>query len=112
VLTLTSAAGFAGLVVPTAQRWLAFCVATLAVLLLAEFMPRHQTKNAALAARLITRGRFAGAFWGGVVVLGLIAPAALLWTGGSFLGAVALIVAGIAIRSHLLVQAPQHVPLS
>ncbi|MEP0848734.1 MAG: polysulfide reductase NrfD [Phycisphaerae bacterium] len=87
-------------------------VGLLTVLLLAEFLPRHATRNAELAARHITRGPLAGWFWGGVVAAGLAIPAALLFAGAPSWTAAVLMVVGIAAKNHVLVQAPQCVPLS
>lgn len=87
-------------------------VALLAVLLCAEFLPRHATRNAELAARLITRGPLAGWFWGGVVAIGLAIPAVLLFADASLWPAAVLMLTGIAVKNHVLVQAPQRVPLS
>lgn len=87
-------------------------VALLALLTATELLPRHQTKNAELAARTITRGSLAVWFWGGVVGVGLVIPAAALLAGAPPWIACAAIVAGIAVKNHVLVQAPQRVPLS
>jgi len=46
------------------------------------------------------------------VTLGLALPVTLLATGGSAALAALCVLAGIAIRAHILVQAPQQVPLS
>lgn len=87
-------------------------VALMAALTAVEFVTRHQTRNAERTARLIVRGPYAGWFWGGVVAAGLAAPLVLLWAGGSLPLAAALVLAGIAAKNHVLVQAPQAVPLS
>jgi len=83
----------------------------LLVLVLAEFLPRHVNKNAELAAKLILRGPYATWFWAGVVGVSLILPALALAIGIPWLAAIALL-AGIACRNHVLIQAPQRVPLS
>lgn len=87
-------------------------VVLLALLTVAEYLPKHATKGAELAARIIVRGPLAAWFWGGVVGVGMILPAGLLLGSGSLtVSAVALLV-GIAAKNHVLVQAPQRVPLS
>lgn len=88
-------------------------VLALAALTAAEHLTPHPTANAALTARLIVRGPLAGWFWGGVVGVGLAAPALLLLAAPAATPVVAvLLLAGIAIKNHILVQAPQQVPLS
>ncbi|MCC6361121.1 MAG: polysulfide reductase NrfD [Phycisphaerales bacterium] len=91
--------------------WLKISTGLLVVLVLAEFLPRHVNKNAELAATLILRGPYATWFWAGVVGVGLILPALALAIGLPWLAAIALL-AGIACRNHVLIQAPQRVPLS
>ena len=86
--------------------------AVLGVLLGVEFATVHQTKNAAQAARMILKGRYRRDFWGGVVLLGIIAPGIIAWGGGSVTLASLLLLLGIAMKGHLLIQAPQQVPLS
>ncbi len=91
---------------------LGICVLMLIVLQKAELLPRHQTKNAELTAHSILRGEFAGWFWIGVVGVGLAAPGVLILLGGSVKLAALLLVLGIAAKNHVLIQAPQRVPLS
>jgi len=93
-------------------RTLAVGTALLAILLVAEMLPHHQTKNAELTGRIMTRGSLRWWFWGGVVVVGLVAPAAAILGGASTKLAGALLLVGIACRNHVQVQAPQRVPLS
>lgn len=83
----------------------------LGLLTLAEHLPRHATRNAELAARLMLRGPFAAWFWGGAVAVGLLLPAILLALALPQAAAIALL-GGIAAKNHVLVQAPQRVPLS
>ena len=59
------------------------------------------------AAREMVRGRYAGFFWTGVVLLGL--ALATPWVGG--VGAVAAL-AGLLAHEHAYVQAGQSVPLA
>jgi Fe-S-cluster-containing dehydrogenase component/formate-dependent nitrite reductase membrane component NrfD len=91
---------------------LAVAVVVLAIITLAEFLPKHQTANAALTAKLILRGQFSRWFWGGVVFAGLVTPAVLLVANAGSPPAAMLLVVGIACKNHILVQAPQQVPLS
>jgi Fe-S-cluster-containing dehydrogenase component/formate-dependent nitrite reductase membrane component NrfD len=95
-----------------ARFWLSVGVIVLALVALAEYLPAHPNRAAAAAARHILRGSLAGWFWGGVVSIGLLLPAALLASGtGVHVAALALL-AGIAAKNHVLVQAPQRVPLA
>ena len=91
---------------------LGICVALTAFLVMVELLQRHPTRNAQLTARLITHGRFAGIFWGGAVGLGIILPAVTLWCGGPTWIVALLLVAGVGLRNHVLVSAPQQIPLS
>jgi hypothetical protein len=90
-------------------------VVALVVLLVAEFCPRHSNRNAGLAAHWIVWGGGRSLFWGGVVTLGLALPtcslAGIIQDQTPTPAALWLAV-GVAVRNHLLVQAPQRVPLS
>ncbi|MCA9243778.1 MAG: polysulfide reductase NrfD [Phycisphaerales bacterium] len=99
-----------GLVGMQAQVWLILTAIPLPLLLAIEFLPQHATRGAALAAEMMTRGAFRGWFWGGVIGLGIVAPFVLILMDAVGAGAI-LLLGGIAIRNHLIVQAPQHVPL-
>jgi Fe-S-cluster-containing dehydrogenase component/formate-dependent nitrite reductase membrane component NrfD len=104
-----------GMSASVARLWLGVGVAGLSILLLAEFGPVHQTQNAARTADLILRGPYRALLGLGVVGIGLVAPAVLLSPafGGLGLGlAAVLLIAGIAVKNHILVQAPQAIPLS
>jgi Fe-S-cluster-containing dehydrogenase component/formate-dependent nitrite reductase membrane component NrfD len=95
------------------ERWTLFvAIVLLGLLLLAEFLPAHQTKNAHLTAKLILRGPLAARFWIGVVLVGLVAPAVVLLLGGSTTVPALMLIVGIAAKNHVLVQAPQRIPLS
>lgn len=96
-----------------------FVVATavhLAMLAL-EYGGRHQMRQAAVAAHMITRGRYAPVFWIGVAVA---AVAAVLggvgWAAGGLVAAVVaggvLAQAGLLAYESVFVRAPQDVPLS
>lgn len=87
-------------------------VVVLALLLLSEMLTPHQTRNAEATAQVIVRGALAGWFWIGVVAIGLALPALLLLIGAP-VGLVGLpMLIGVALKNHVLVQAPQHIPLS
>jgi formate-dependent nitrite reductase membrane component NrfD len=91
-----------------------------ALLLVGELLSRPVNRDVALAEELISRGRFAPAFWGGVVVLGTIVPLVLLvgtraWKGGApVTAAVAagLILAALIVHELVYIKAGQAVPLS
>lgn len=97
---------------PPASLCLGIATALTALMVLAELLPRHQTRNAELTARLISRGPFAPLFWLVGVTAGIVVPALLLVFGAPAWLAGLPLVAGIAARNHVLVQAPQRVPLS
>lgn len=95
-----------------AQFWLAVCVLLLLVTTIAEYLPRHQTQNAERTAKLIVRGAFAGWFWVGVIVIGMVVPGMVLMASGPTWAAAIALLLGIIAKNHVLVQAPQRVPLS
>jgi formate-dependent nitrite reductase membrane component NrfD len=66
------------------------------LMLLGEVAMPHTTDNSRYAARLMTHGPFAGAFWGGAVVLGAIVPLLVLLAGPLLFGAPNRIAAGVA----------------
>ncbi len=87
------------------------------LMLLGEYGGKHATAGATAAAHMITHGRYAPLFWGGAVLLAVVAAgaAAFGWT-GSLLAVLAL--AGLLVQVALLcyesvyVRAAQDVPLS
>ncbi len=97
----------------------ALTIATFAhlLMLLGEYSGRHATAGAAAAAHMITHGRYAVSFWGGAVVLAVIAGAVAA-TGWATDTARFLGIAGVAVQVALLVyesvfvRAGQDVPLS
>ena len=87
-------------------------------LLLIEVLSRHPVRDAALAARLLTRGAYRARFWGGVMVLGTLAPMTALLVAATanstLLTAVGalLALAGLWLWEDLWVKAGQSIPLS
>jgi Fe-S-cluster-containing dehydrogenase component/formate-dependent nitrite reductase membrane component NrfD len=93
-------------------------IAAHGALILCEVLSRHPVRDAALAARLLTRGAYRARFWAGVVVGGTLAPLAALSaaviadsTALTVLGAL-LALAGLWLWEDLWVKAGQSVPLS
>jgi Fe-S-cluster-containing dehydrogenase component/formate-dependent nitrite reductase membrane component NrfD len=87
----------------------------IAVLIGAELFGRHANVDVARAARVVHRGRFAPAFWGGVVLGGLVLPLVLLQFGSSIgngVAAAVLALGGLAIYETIWVAAGQSIPLS
>jgi Fe-S-cluster-containing dehydrogenase component/formate-dependent nitrite reductase membrane component NrfD len=87
-------------------------------LVLVEVLSRHPVRDAALAARLLTRGGYRARFWGGVIALGTAAPMLALIVGAgsdstafSVLGAL-LALGGLWLWEDLWVRAGQSIPLS
>ncbi|HEY3243954.1 MAG TPA: 4Fe-4S dicluster domain-containing protein [Phycisphaerae bacterium] len=117
VVTMVVDAGVAGLALMTilnlahSRAGLVTGAIVIGLLLAAEFLPVHQTRNAELASRLITRGALRVWFWFGVVGLGLAGPL-LASAFGALRVTGAMLLLGIAAKNHVLVQAPQRVPLS
>ncbi len=113
ILTLIGATGIDGGMAPTNARMVVgAAVAALVAVLIAEFAPSHATKNAALTARLILRERYRHCFWGGVVLAGIVVPAVCVAAGAALEVAALGLIVGIVAKNHVLVQAPQMVPLS
>jgi Fe-S-cluster-containing dehydrogenase component/formate-dependent nitrite reductase membrane component NrfD len=87
-----------------------------ATLLFAELGTKHANVDVARAARLITRGHFSGAFWGGVVAVGIAVPLVLLALFPAASAAVAvaggLTLIGLWVYEDVWVKAGQSVPLS
>ncbi|MFI5342355.1 MAG: hypothetical protein ACHQ7N_21290 [Candidatus Methylomirabilales bacterium] len=90
------------------------------LLLVGELLSMPATRDVALAERLISHGRFAPAFWGGVVGVGTILPLILLvgtraWTGGAPVTAgvaAGPILAALIVHEVMYIKAGQAVPLS
>ena len=110
-------AGWAPAADPRAMRPLAIVLVlslvAQAVILFAELFGSHASVDVARAARLITRGPWSGRFWGGVIVIGILAPLVLvaLGPGPATVGAL-LALAGLWVYEDLWVKAGQSIPLS
>ena len=87
-----------------------------ALLLFAELGSSHANVDVARAARLLTRGHWRGAFWGGVVVAGIAVPVVMLWlfpaSGVAVTIAGVLALGGLWVYEDIWVKAGQSVPLS
>ena len=96
-------------------RFILLC-STFAHLLYSIFEVLHKESNAdaRLASKMIHQGIFKNQFWLGVVLLGNIVPIILLFVNMPYmdLGAAALVITGTWIANHVLVKAPQLIPLS
>lgn len=116
---LVIAAVTAGLETPARTLLAAALTVATAVhvaMLLAEYLGRHATAQAAAAAHMVVRGRYAALFWGGGVAAAVLAGAlaAAGWAGLL----VAALAGGVIVQAALLayesvfVRAGQDVPLS
>jgi formate-dependent nitrite reductase membrane component NrfD len=92
---LPDAAGGSTQTLAIAVPTLIISLGTHLLMLLGEVAMPHTTDNARYGARLMTRGPFARAFWGGAVALGGVVPLLLLLC-GSLLGVPTRIGAGVA----------------
>jgi Fe-S-cluster-containing dehydrogenase component/formate-dependent nitrite reductase membrane component NrfD len=97
-----------------------FVVATVAhlLMLLLEYGGRHPTRQAAVAARMVVRGRYARGFWFGGIGLGVLSVLLAVWSwdGTTVVGLAALgglvAQAGLLVYESVFVRAGQDVPLS
>jgi Fe-S-cluster-containing dehydrogenase component/formate-dependent nitrite reductase membrane component NrfD len=82
--------------------------------MMGELLFPHPTEDARVAAHAILKGYAAVPFWGGVIVLGHVLAAGLLFTGYAGLEVIAslLILSGLFLAAHLWVTIPQRIPLS
>jgi Fe-S-cluster-containing dehydrogenase component/formate-dependent nitrite reductase membrane component NrfD len=103
------------------QRWLAWAMAAgvIAHLLITavEFGGKHSTRNAQVAAHSITHGRYKKSFWGGSVLLAIIAGGIAIAVGLGApiaLGVLPAILVQVALVLHerVYVMAAQDPPLS
>ena len=110
---LPQTAALLALAVPALAASLA---TNLCVTLLGEFAMPHTSGVATAAARAITHGRHAKAFWGGALGLGHLVPLALLAVIGvgalTASAAAAAALVGLYAYEHVFVMAPQEVPNS
>jgi len=91
-----------------------------ALILVGELLCSPASRDVALAEALVRRGRYAPAFWGGVIGAGGILPLGLLlgtqaWTGNAPLAAAAaalLILGALIVHEGIFIKAGQAVPLS
>lgn len=91
--------------------------ATTAHLLLTtiEMLTQHPTHDAQLAARMISQGKYKGAFWLGVILAGNTIPLLILslLSVSTYLVVASLcVLAGVALSNYLTVRVPQLIPLS
>jgi Fe-S-cluster-containing dehydrogenase component/formate-dependent nitrite reductase membrane component NrfD len=79
-----------------------------------ELALTHGTVDSRLVAKMITQGRFRAIYWGGVVTVGALLPLLLLAIWGAALLPLAGLMAltGLYLAEHILVRAPQLIPLS
>jgi len=90
------------------------------LMLLIEYGGKHASRNAAAAAHMIVRGRYARLFWLGAVGLGVLAVLLALpaWSSPTGVALASALVAGVLVQVALLayesvfVRAGQDVPLS
>ncbi|MBI4500399.1 MAG: polysulfide reductase NrfD [Gemmatimonadetes bacterium] len=87
--------------------------AHLVLIFLGEATARHASSNAAAAAHLLIRGRYANLFWS-AITFGTIMPLVLLLFGSNALEplAAALALLGLLAYEHAYVMAGQAVPIS
>jgi Fe-S-cluster-containing dehydrogenase component/formate-dependent nitrite reductase membrane component NrfD len=84
-----------------------------AILLFAELGVAHANLDVRRAAGLLTRGPLRVRFWGGAVLLGIVAPIVVMLVAGAVPVVAALFaLAGLWIYEDLWVKAGQSVPLS
>jgi Fe-S-cluster-containing dehydrogenase component/formate-dependent nitrite reductase membrane component NrfD len=86
------------------------------VVVLFEYLGRHSSANAAAAARLAVRGRYAPTFWGGGIGLAILggALAAIGWAGPLAIAAAGAVLVQVALLAYesVFIRAGQDVPLS
>jgi hypothetical protein len=83
------------------------------IVMLLEFATTHPTADSKTTAKMITKGKYKNAFWGGTVLLGNIIPLALTLTGNpmALAAAGACVLIGIYITEDIWVKAPQQIQL-
>ena len=84
--------------------------------ILFELTSTHPTEDAKYTVTMITKGRYAKMFYGGVLLIGNILPLFLLafWGTSSTLMSLAglAVLIGIYFTEHIWVEAPQRIPLT
>jgi formate-dependent nitrite reductase membrane component NrfD len=97
--------------VPTLSLWLAAATGAHLALVWGEVTLAHPTAHAHLAVHEMTRGRHAGSFWFGLVLVAAALAAPIAGSVGAPLLAAAALV-GLLAHEHAYVQAGQSVPLA
>jgi len=84
------------------------------ILIMIDFAVKPKVYEARLTSKMIHSGKFANAFWIIVVISGNIFPIILLLSGFNTLNLIiaVLIIIGTWTSNHILVKAPQLIPLS
>lgn len=78
-----------------------------------ELKITHPTEDAKRVAEMITKGRYSKLFWGGVVVVGSLLPAMIMWYDGiSVLIPAMFVLIGLYLSEHIWVEAPQRISLT
>jgi Fe-S-cluster-containing dehydrogenase component/formate-dependent nitrite reductase membrane component NrfD len=96
---------------PTLSLWMAAAAAAHVALVAGEVTTTHPTAHAHLAAAEMTRGRYAGFFWFGLLLVATALGAPVVGvTAAPILAVCAL--AGLLAHEHAYVQAGQSVPLA
>ena len=109
--TIVVAAAVEPSAIGTLALWLAASAAGHLALVAGEVTVGHPTAHAHLAVHELTRGRFAGYFWLGVLLVAASLGAPALGAPGAAIAAVAAL-AGLLAHEHAYVQAGQAVPLA
>jgi Fe-S-cluster-containing dehydrogenase component/formate-dependent nitrite reductase membrane component NrfD len=95
---------------------LALATAVHVVMTLAEYLGKHPTAQAAAAAHMVVRGRYARTFWIGGVGMALLGVllAGVGWSGSLVVGAVGGVIVQAALLAYesVFVRAGQDAPLS
>ena len=99
--------------------WIDFLINVLVIslvanllILLFELTITHPTNDAKKVVKMIVSGRYKTKFWAGVVVLGNLAPLAMILLGLPVVIAAAVALLGIIITETIWVEAPQRIPLA
>ena len=121
IMAGAAALALVALVTGTTAAWSGFLKNTLLVTLgfnlltlIVELMTTHPTADAKTVVKMITKGRYATMFWGGVIVLGNVIPliALLIGIDSALPFAGLLVLIGIYFTEKIWVEAPQRIPLA